>query len=84
MESKTLLNYQKTDGKNLLYFLVNCDKKGQQNQTKAYLKSRLALLESYWVNIFNTDCCASMKICWRRRSTPRRRSISSMRRFMLK
>ena len=55
MEPKELLKNQQTDGKNLLNFLVNCDKKGQQNQTEAYLKSRLALLESYWANIFNTN-----------------------------
>ena len=54
MEPKELLKDQQTDGKNLLNFLVNCDKKGQQNQTEAYLKSRLAMLESYWANIFNT------------------------------
>ena len=55
MEPLELLTNQNTYGRNLLNFLVNCDKKGQQSQTEAYLKSRLGLLETYWANIFNTN-----------------------------
>ena len=44
---------QGTDGKNILHFIKNTDKRGTQNQTLTYLKSRLALLESYWINVFN-------------------------------
>ena len=55
MDPRELLINQKIYGKNLINFLVNCDKKGQQNQAEAYLKSRLGLFETYWANIFNTN-----------------------------
>ena len=55
MNSQELLINQNTYGKKVLNFLVTCDKKGQQSQTEAYLKSKLGLLETYWANIFNTN-----------------------------